>query len=84
MSMMSMDDAAWERHAAPLIVGTRVIMGLPILLFSVWSIRLTGWLSLATITIAFVWIWLNPRLFSSPSYTNNRDSKATFGSRVWL
>ena len=81
--LMSMDDATWERHANPLSVWTRVITSLPILLFAVWSIKLIGWWSLATITIAFFWIWLNPRLFSPPRNTNNWASKVTFGERVW-
>ncbi len=82
--LMSMDDSTWERHASPLSVWTRVITSLPILLFAVWCIRLIGWWSLATITITFFWIWLNPRLFSPPRNTNNWASKVTFGERVWL
>jgi len=82
--LMSMDDATWERHASPLSVWTRIVVSLPIILFAVWSIRLIGWWSLATIAIAFFWIWLNPRLFSPPRNTNNWASKVTFGERVWL
>ena len=82
--LMSMDNGVWERHANPLSVWTRAITSLPILLFAVWGIRLIGWWSLATITIAFLWIWLNPRLFSPPRNTNNWASKVTFGERVWL
>jgi Family of unknown function (DUF6653) len=82
--LMSMDDATWERHASPLSVWTRIITGLPIILFAVWSIRRIGWWSLAVIGIAFFWIWINPRLFSPPGNTNNWASKATFGERVWL
>jgi hypothetical protein len=82
--LMSMNDAAWERHASPLSVWTRVITGLPIILFAVWSIRLLGWWSLSTLGIAFFWIWLNPRLFSPPGNTDNWASKTTFGERVWL
>ena len=40
--LMSMDDAAWERHASPWSVWTRVITGLPVLLAAVWSIKLMG------------------------------------------
>ncbi|MCP4178881.1 MAG: hypothetical protein GY756_14050 [bacterium] len=82
--LMSMDDATWERHANPLSVWSRVITGLPVLLFAVWSIRLFGWWSVVTMTIAFLWMWLNPRLFSPPHNTNNWASKVTFGERVWL
>ena len=81
---MSMDDATWERHANPLSVWTRVITGLPVLLSAVWSIKLLGWWSLATMAGALFWIWLNPRLFPRPRNTNNWASKVTFGERVWL
>jgi hypothetical protein len=82
--LMSMDDAAWERHANPLSVWSRVITGLPVTLFSVWSIKLFGWWSLVIICAALMWIWLNPRLFPAPRNRDNWASKVTFGERVWL
>lgn len=82
--LMSMNEATWERHANPLSVWTRVITGLPVMLLAVWSMKPLGWWSLLIISIAFFWIWLNPRLFSPPVSTNNWASKVTFGERVWL
>lgn len=82
--LMSMDDATWARHANPWSVWTRVVTGLPITLLAVWSIQVLGWWSLASVGVAFFWLWLNPRLFSVPRYTNNWASKVTFGERVWL
>ncbi len=79
-----MDDATWERHANPLSVWTRAVTGIPVILVSMWSIKLIGWWSLIIILISFSWIWLNPRLFPSPKDTNNWASKVTFGERVWL
>jgi hypothetical protein len=82
--LMSMDDATWKRHANPLSVWSRVVTGLPVLLFAVWNLKpIDGW-SLAIVAIAFVWIWLNPRLFPPPDNTDNWASKVTFGERVWL
>jgi len=83
-TLMSMDDATWERHASPMSVWTRVITGIPVIFAAAWSIKSFGWWSLVIISISVLWIWLNPRLFSPPSNTNNWASKVTFGERVWL
>ena len=82
--LMSMNEATWERHANPLSVWTRVITGLPSIILAAWSIKAFGWWSLLVIGAVFFWIWLNPRLFSVPSNTNNWASKVIFGERVWL
>ena len=79
-----MDEATWERHANPLSVWTRVVTGLPLILGAVWSIKPLGYWSWAVIVPAMLWIWLNPRLFSVPTQTNNWGSKVTFGERIWL
>ena len=84
VKMMSMDDAAWERHANPWSVWTRAFTGLPVLLFAVWSIRMTGWWSILILSLSWLWIWLNPRLFPIPETTDNWASKVSFGERVWL
>ena len=82
--IMSMDDTTWQRHANPLSVWTRVVTGLPVLILAIWSIKLLqGW-SLLSITLAFLWLWLNPRLFNKPKNTDNWASKVTFGERIWL
>ncbi|MCP4612441.1 MAG: hypothetical protein GY845_27400 [Planctomycetes bacterium] len=83
-SLMSMDDATWERHASPMSVWTRVVTGIPVIFAATWSIKPFGWWSLIIIFISVLWLWLNPRLFSPPSNTNNWASKVTFGERVWL
>lgn len=82
--LMSMDEATWQRHANPWSVWTRVVTGIPVVFFAVWSIKLYGGWSLGIIAISCLWLWLNPRLFPVPKNTNNWGSKATFGERVWL
>ena len=81
---MSMDEATWERHANPISVWTRVATGLPLILGATWSVKPLGYWSLAVIAPVVFWIWLNPRLFSVPTKTNNWGSKVTFGERIWL
>lgn len=82
--LMSMDEAAWERHANPFSVWSRAITGLPVILGAIWSIRPFGWWSILFILSACFWIWINPRLFSVPKHTDNWASKVTFGERIWL
>jgi hypothetical protein len=82
--LMSMDEKAWQRHANPLSVWSRVITGLPAILVPIWCIKPMGRLSLLLMVCALFWLWLNPRLFSIPSNTDNWASKVTFGERVWL
>jgi hypothetical protein len=43
-----------------------------------------GWWALIPISAAFLWIWLNPRIFPKPRSTNNWASKGVFGERIWL
>jgi hypothetical protein len=81
---MSMNESTWKRHANPLSVWTRVITGIPVTLGSIWTIQSLEYLSLFPISIAFLWLWLNPRLFSEPKNTDNWASKVTFGERIWL
>lgn len=82
--LMSMDEMAWRRHANPYSVWSRVITGLPTILAAVWCIQPLGLLSVPVIVVVLFWLWLNPRLFSVPSCTDNWASKVTFGERVWL
>jgi hypothetical protein len=82
--LMSMDDATWARHANPWSVWTRVVTGIPVTFAAAWSVKpLAGW-SVVIVTIAIFWLWLNPRLFPTPTKTDNWASKVTFGERVWL
>lgn len=82
--LMGMDDVAWQRHAHPLSVWTRIALGLPLLVLAAWSRTWIGDWWLAALAGALVFIWLNPRMAPVPEHTNNWASKGVFGERVWL
>jgi len=50
-----------------------------------WASRAyLGWGSLLPFALVVVWIWINPRVFSIPTSTDNWASKAVLGERAWL
>ncbi len=81
--LMSMDEAAWERHANPLSAWTRFTCG-PLIVLAIWSRDWLGWWSLLPLAVALFWTWLNPRIFGPPISTDNWASKGTFGERIFL
>lgn len=81
--VMLMNDEAWRRHANPWSVYTR-FTALPLISFAFWSREWLGVYSLALIALSFLWVWVNPRLFSAPKSTNNWASMGTFGERIYL
>jgi len=82
--LMLMDDEAWQRHAHPISVWTRVFLGLPALILAVWSRVWIGDWWLLALAAALAFIWLNPRIAPVPAHTDNWASKAVFGEQVWL
>ncbi|MGP9819945.1 DUF6653 family protein [Salinarimonas sp. NSM] len=82
--LMAMDDAAWERHAHPMSVYTRMLLGLPLLVAAIWSRAWIGWWALAAVAAVAAFTWANARMTSRPASTDNWASKATFGERVLL
>jgi hypothetical protein len=81
--LFHMDERAWERHANPWSVWTRVA-SLPILLAAVWSHAWIGAWALVPVALVLLWLWLNPRLFPAPVRRESWSARATFGERVWL
>lgn len=81
--LMSMDEDSWQRHANPWSVYSRFTT-LPILSVAFYSREWIGFYSLLPVIMAFIWIWLNPRLFDVPTSTDNWASMATFGERLYL
>lgn len=84
LKALGMTPAAWQRHASPWSVYTRMAT-LPVLVLAIWSHVWVGATLAALATLAvMVWLWINPRLFPPPRCTANWASKATFGERIWL
>ncbi len=81
---MGMDEVAWERHAHPLSVWTRVVLGAPLMVLAIWSRAWIGWWSLALIICVAFAIWLNPRITPRPLYTDSWAAKGVLGERVFL
>lgn len=80
---MSMDEEAWNRHSNPWSVYSRFTT-LPLISLAFWSREWLGFYSIALIALSFLWVWINPRLFSAPATTNNWASMGTFGERIYL
>lgn len=59
-----LDDEGWSRHANPWSGWTRILTCLPLLALAIWSRTWLGLWSLMPISLAILWIWLNPRAFS--------------------
>ncbi len=81
--LMRMDDAAWERHANPLSVWSRVA-ALPLLAFAVWTRLWLGWWCLLPIGAVAIFVFVNPRLFAPPARRDSWAARATYGERLFL
>ena len=81
--LMRMDDAAWERHANPLSVWSRMA-ALPLLAAAVWTRVWLGWWCLLPIGAVALFVFVNPRLFAPPVRRDSWGARATFGERLFL
>jgi len=82
--LLLMSDAAWERHANPWSVWTRIVTCLPLFTLAVWSRAWIGWGAVIPVLISLLWIWLNPRVFPVPKSLDNWASQGVLGERIWL
>ncbi|TFL16366.1 hypothetical protein DR046_20420 [Jannaschia formosa] len=83
--MISGEDAeAWARHAHPVSVWTRILLGLPLLILAGWSRVWIGPWWIAGLAAAIFFIWINPRMTPVPRSTDNWGSRSTLGERLWL
>ena len=82
--LMAMDEATWERHAHPISVYVRMVLGLPLFVLAVWSRAWIGWWALAAVAAVAAFTYLNTRLTPPPATTRSWASRATFGERVFL
>ncbi len=81
--LMQMDERAWERHANPWSVWTRLAT-FPLLMIAIWSWHWIGWACLIPVAVLALWLWLNPRVFPPPVSTRSWASRAVLGERVFL
>jgi len=79
----AMDDAAWLRHANPWS-GILRLTAFPALILAFWSRLWLGWWAVVPVALAFLWIWINPRIFRAPQIFDHWMSKGVLGERVWL
>jgi hypothetical protein len=82
-ALFQMDERAWERHANPWSVWTRVA-AFPLLMLALWSAHWIGWYCLLPVGLLAIWLWLNPRVFPIPRSTQSWASRAVLGERVYL
>ncbi len=82
-SLFKMDEETWKKHSNPWSVITRNTVT-PIIVIAFWSRVWWGWYSLIPIALSFIWMYMNPRIFSAPKSTDNWASKGVFGERIWL
>jgi hypothetical protein len=82
-ALFHMDEDAWERHANPWSVWTRIATW-PVLMFVLWSFHWWGAWSLLPLAVVVGWLWLNPRAFAPPRSTRSWASRAVMGERVYL
>lgn len=80
---MLMSEESWHRHSNPWSVYTRFAC-LPLISLAFFSREWFGGYAIIFVCLSFVWVWLNPRLFSAPEKTDNWASMGTFGERIYL
>lgn len=78
-----MDEEAWQRHANPLSVLSRMSI-LPLMTVAIMSREWIGWGALVPVGMVLLWTWWNPRAFARPAKTQGWASHGTFGERVLL
>lgn len=81
--LFGMDEEAWERHANPMSVWTRIATW-PALMFVLWSFHWWGAWSLLPLAVLAGWLWLNPRAFPPPASTRSWAARAVMGERVYM
>ena len=78
------DDRAWERHAHPASVWSRILLGLPLLILAGWSRVWIGPWWIAALAVAVLFLWANPRMTPRPTSTDSWGARAVLGERIWI
>lgn len=82
-TLMGMSDDVWQRHTNPWSGWSR-LTAMPLLALAIWSRVWIGYWAIPAVLLVLLWIWLNPRVFPAPRYTDNWMSRGVLGERVWL
>jgi hypothetical protein len=80
--VFGLEGDAWQRHANPLSVYTRIPIP-PLLAAAIWSRTRIGWWSLVPVGAVCAWTAVNPRAFPPPRSLDNWASKAVLGETYW-
>lgn len=78
-----LEGEGWMRHANPVSVWTR-FAALSLLSLAVWSRDWIGVWCLIPVTLALVWMFVNPLFFKAPESTRNWASRSVLGERIWV
>ena len=81
--LMGMSDDVWARHTNPWSGWSR-LSAFPLIALAAWSRIWIGYWAIGLGIAVGFWIWINPRLFPAPKYTDNWMSRGVLGERVWL
>ncbi len=83
VSLMSMSDEVWMRHANPWSGWTRIAL-FPFWFITLWSWTWIGWWALGPALVLSLWTWLNPRVF--PRYQDDRSwiTRGVLGERMFV
>jgi hypothetical protein len=76
------DAAAWQRHANPWSVYTR-IPGPALLAAAIWSRARLGRWSLVPVGVVCLWLAINPRVFPPPRSLDHWASRGVLGETLW-
>src|SRR3712207_1680209 len=73
---------AWQRHANPWSVYTRIPIP-PMLVAAIWARSRLGWWSLVPVGLVCAWTAINPRAFPPPRSLDHWASRSVLGETHW-
>ncbi|PWW23680.1 hypothetical protein JD79_02855 [Geodermatophilus normandii] len=73
---------AWQRHANPWSVYTRIPIP-PLLAVAIWSRTRIGWWSLVPVAAVCAWTAVDPRAFPPPRSLDHWASRSVLGETHW-
>jgi hypothetical protein len=80
--VFGLDEDAWQRHANPWSVYTRIPIPL-LLTAAVWTRVWIGWWALVPVAAVAMWTMVNPRAFAPPRTVDSWASRGVLGEEYW-